>query len=198
MTRRPSRPMACRADARAIARLLRSWYAKGHRALPWRDTRDPYAIWISEVMLQQTQVAKVLPYYGRFLARLPDLESLASASEAQVLKLWEGLGYYRRARYLIPAARAVLASGGWPREAAALSRLPGIGRTTAGALASIAFGQIAPILDGNVKRVWSRVIALDAVPTGKVLDRLWALSEAAVGAGDAATVNQALMELGAM
>jgi A/G-specific adenine glycosylase len=184
-------------DLPAIVSLLSDWYERGHRPLPWRATGDPYAIWISEIMLQQTQVATVIPFFKRFMARFPDCAALASAQEEDVLKLWEGLGYYQRARRLIPAARRLAGLGRWPSEAGELAKLPGIGRSTAGAIASIAFGRPAPILDGNVKRVWARLMAYDAVPTGKALSPLWVLSERAVAAEDPARVNQALMELGA-
>ena len=186
------------ADLRAISRRLSRWYAASHRRLPWRETRDPYAIWISEIMLQQTQVEKVLPYYARFLARFPDLRSLASAPLEEILKFWEGLGYYARARNLQRAAFELIALGAWPTTAEALQSLPGIGRSTAGAIASIAFGEPSPILDGNVKRVWARLCAFDRPPLGAALASLWELSERVVrSGGEPATVNQALMELGA-
>ena len=181
----------------AIASKLSRWYRRAHRPLPWRERTDPYAVWISEIMLQQTQVATVIPYFERFLARFPDTDSLAHAREDEVLKVWEGLGYYQRARHLIPAAKRIGELGGWPESAAELTKLPGIGRSTAGAIASIAFGRPAPILDGNVKRVWSRLTAYEAVPVGKALSPLWRLSEHAAEADDPAETNQALMELGA-
>ena len=185
-------------DVRAVAEKLSAWYRKGHRPLPWRETRDPYAIWVSEVMLQQTRVEKVLPYFVRFLARFPSITSLSSAMPDEVLKLWEGLGYYGRARHLVKAAREVEALGAWPRTAEELARLPGIGRSTAGAIASIAFREKAPILDGNVRRVLARLVAYDRVPAGPAIEPLWRLSESAVrSARDPALVNQALMELGA-
>jgi len=176
---------------------LELWYRKNARPLPWRESSDPYAIWLSEVMLQQTRVETATPYWRRFLARWPTVESLARATPAQVLKAWEGLGYYARARRLPGAARAVVARGGWPRTAAELARLPGIGRYTAGAIASIAFGEAAPVLDGNVRRVWARLFAVTAPPVGKTLDRFWRWSALAVQSGEPAVVNQALMELGA-
>ena len=179
-----------------LERLL-DWYGPSHRKLPWRETTDPYRIWISEIMLQQTQVATVIPYYHRFIARFPTVETLAAASGEQVLKLWEGLGYYRRARYLVKTARMVTQLGGWPRRAAELVHLPGIGKSTAGAIASFAFGDRAPILDGNVRRVWYRLGALDPDPGGHSDRLLWRVSEDAVSQHDPALVNQALMELGA-
>ncbi len=148
-------------------------------------------------MLQQTQVDKVIPYFERFLVRFPDVQSLAGAGEEEVLKLWEGLGYYRRARHLLESARIIAAMGGWPKDVEGLSSLPGVGRSTAGAVASIAFGKRAPILDGNVKRVWCRLAAYDAIPQGRALKPLWGLSEAAVEVEEPDVVNQALMELGA-
>ncbi len=181
---------------RTVSALVR-WYRAGHRDLPWRDTSDPYAIWLSEIMLQQTQVQKVLDYYVAFLVRFPTLESLASAGEADVLKAWEGLGYYRRARHLHAAAKAVAARGGWPTEAEGLEALPGVGRSTAGAIASIAFGSPEPILDGHVKRGWARLFAIGSVPAGASLRPFWALSEEAVRMGQPGDVNQGLMELGA-
>jgi A/G-specific adenine glycosylase len=183
-------------DTAEVGELLASWYRDGHRPLPWRDTRDPYAILVSEVMLQQTRVGKVLGYYGPFLARFPDVATLAAAGEAEVLKAWEGLGYYRRARQLLSAARA-LDGAGWPATVGGLMGLPGVGRSTAGAIASIAFGLRAPVLDGNVKRVWARLAGYDRVLTEKNLRPLWDLSLAAVSREDPGAVNQALMELGA-
>jgi len=176
---------------------LERWYGRHARPLPWRQTSDPYAIWLSEVMLQQTRVETATPYWRLFLERWPTVESLARATPAQVLKAWEGLGYYARARRLPEAARAVVARGGWPRTAAELARLPGVGRYTAGAIASIAFGEAAPVLDGNVRRVWARLFAVTSPPVGKALDRFWLWSARVAASGEPAVVNQALMELGA-
>src|SRR5690554_1404785 len=141
----------------ALRKAIIAWFQREARDLPWRRTRDPYAIWLSEVMLQQTRVDQGMPYYERFLEALPDLASLAAASQEQVLKLWEGLGYYTRARNLHKAAGMVQAQygGAIPRKAEILQLLPGIGRYTAGAIASIAFEEPVPVLDGNVKRVLS-------------------------------------------
>jgi A/G-specific adenine glycosylase len=148
-------------------------------------------------MLQQTQVATVIPYYHRFLLRFPTVAALAEARQEEVLKVWEGLGYYRRARQLIPVAREIVRRGGWPRTARELALLPGIGKSTAGAIASFAFGAREPILDGNVKRVWCRLGAFSP-PKGAQGERLlWQLSSEAVRRSDPAQVNQALMELGA-
>ncbi len=178
------------------------WYRRHGRDLPWRRTSDPYAIWVSEIMLQQTQVATVLPYYSRFLARYPDVATLSRAPEEQVLALWSGLGYYRRARALHAAAREVVDrhQGELPRDPDALRSLPGIGRYTAGAIASIAFGLSEPILDGNVRRVLARVLALDGdrLGRGEEQRQLWkAAAELACGP-DPGTLNQGLMELGAL
>ena len=177
---------------------LAAWYRAGHRRLPWRVDREPYAVLVSEIMLQQTQVDTVVPYYLRFMERFPDVHTLARASEDEVLKLWQGLGYYRRARHLHASAAAIDALGGrWPLDVKGLAALPGVGRSTAGAVASIAFGIPAPILDGNVKRVWCRLACYDAVPLGANLKPLWFLSESAVRLEEPEVVNQALMELGA-
>lgn len=176
-----------------IAEKLVSWYGAGHRALPWRETTDPYAVWVSEVMLQQTRVETVIPYFHAFLARYPDVRTLAAAPLQEVLKSWEGLGYYRRARNLHAAAVRIAAAGGWPRTVQELASLPGVGRSTAGAIASIAFGLPSPILDGNVRRVWCRLTAQESPKPSA----LWSLSQEAVRWGPPGEVNQALMELGA-
>lgn len=182
------------------ARRLLAWYRGAARDLPWRRTRDPYAIWISEAMLQQTRVETVLGYYGPFLERYPDLASLAAAPEAEVLARWSGLGYYRRARALRSAARAIVErhGGRFPSDAAALRALPGIGPYTAGALLSIAFDQPAPLVDGNVARVLARWFALQDDPsTAQGRRRIWELAAELVPARGAGDWNQALMELGA-
>jgi A/G-specific adenine glycosylase len=180
-------------------RLLR-WYARHKRPLPWRETADPYHIWVAETMLQQTQVETVRPYYVRWLSLFPTLEALAAAPPQAVLAAWEGLGYYARARNLHRAARQVLAEfgGELPRTAAALRALPGIGRYTAGAIASIAFGLDAAVLDGNVRRVLARVydFQLD-VKSAAGEKQLWALAESLLPPGRAGDYNQALMDLGA-
>jgi A/G-specific adenine glycosylase len=183
------------------APLLR-WYARHKRDLPWRRTRDPYAIWVSEVMLQQTQVATVLPYYRRFLDRFPDVASLAGATEEEVLGYWSGLGYYRRAHSLHAAAQQVMRHHGGvvPDDLAALRALPGVGRYTAGAIASIAFGRAEPVLDGNVRRVLARVLALDAAQGGIARETrlLWDAAAHLARGRRPGEVNQALMELGAL
>ncbi|HEY3815560.1 MAG TPA: A/G-specific adenine glycosylase [Polyangiaceae bacterium] len=183
-------------------RALLEWYGESRRDLPWRRTRDPYAIWISETMLQQTRVETVLPYYARFLRELPDVVSLAEATEERVLALWSGLGYYRRARMLHAAARTVAEEHGGrlPEDAAGLRRLEGIGAYTAGAIASIAFGKRAALVDGNVARVLARLFAIEEdVKSGTGAGRVWELAEQLVAEvdGPAGDWNQALMELGA-
>jgi len=177
---------------------LTAWYTARRRDLPWRKTSDPYSVWVSEVMLQQTRVETVLAYYEPFLRRFPHLETLASASPDEVLKSWEGLGYYARARNLWAGSRVLLKGGEWPRTVDSLERIPGIGRSTAGAVASIAFGVRAPILDGNVKRVWCRIFGVREPWKPDALRFLWGLSEAAVRRGPPGEINQALMELGAV
>ncbi|MBW4441611.1 MAG: A/G-specific adenine glycosylase [Plectolyngbya sp. WJT66-NPBG17] len=177
---------------------LLTWYAKSGRSLPWRETRDPYAIWVSEIMLQQTQVKTVLPYFDRWMKQFPTIESFANADLQTVLKAWEGLGYYARARNFHRAAQQVLQEhqGQFPTDLAAVLKLPGIGRTTAGGILSAAFNQPFAILDGNVKRVLARLIALE-VPPSKAMSQLWELSEALIDPENGRDFNQALMDLGA-
>jgi A/G-specific adenine glycosylase len=188
---------------------LTRWFDRNGRDLPWRKTRDPYAVWISEVMLHQTQVQTVIPYWRRWMDMLPGVRELAGAPPELVLKLWEGLGYYSRARNLQRAARQILEqhNGVFPQDPASILSLPGVGRYTAGAIASIALDQPEPIVDGNVIRVLTRFFALEGDPKAQPLNRrLWelatALAQAAHGAehlGDrrCARINQSLMELGA-
>lgn len=186
-------------DAR-IAEALIAWFREHARDLPWRRTDDPYAIWVSEIMLQQTQVRTVLPYYERFMRQFPTLKALANASEEEVIRAWAGLGYYARARNLQRGARAVMERHGGqvPCKPAELVRLPGVGRYTAGAIASIAFNVPAPVLDGNVIRVLCRLHALGGDPRRAPLhDRLWELAEAIIPPGQASRFNPAIMELGA-
>jgi len=183
-----------------IRRALLRWYDAHRRDLPWRRTRDPYAIWVSETMLQQTRVETVKPYYERFLARFPDVRALADAEPDDVLGLWAGLGYYSRARNLHAAARAVVDDfgGALPDDAAALRELPGVGRYTAGALASIAFDRPEPVVDGNVARVLARVLGIrDDVKGPAGQKRLWEEAAALVRGARPGDLNQALMELGA-
>ncbi len=178
---------------------LLDWFYTHRADLPWRRERDPYHVWLSEVMLQQTQVGTVVGYYERFLARFPTLAALAAAPLGDVLKVWEGLGYYSRARNLHRAAQIVVAEydGELPRTAAELQRLPGIGRYTAGAVASIAFGQNVPVLDGNVIRVLTRLYNIEEdISQQGTRRRLWALAESLVPADRAGDYNEALMELG--
>jgi A/G-specific adenine glycosylase len=188
----------------ALRRDLARWFAdvRDARRMPWRRTRDPYAIWLSEIMLQQTRVESVIPYYERFLAAFPTVEALAEARQAEVLALWSGLGYYRRARMLHAAAVQVVAEHGgrFPSETEGLRRLRGVGAYTAGAVASIAFGRPAPVVDGNVTRVLSRLFAMrDDVRRAAGQARILAIAEELVQVpeGDPGDWNQALMELGA-
>jgi A/G-specific adenine glycosylase len=174
---------------------LLDWYRRERRELPWRETQDPYRIWVSEIMLQQTRVAAVIEYYRRFLARFPDVHSLANANEPEVLTAWSGLGYYRRARALHAAARKIVGElgGEFPRTAATLAELPGVGRYTAAALASIAFGEQVAVVDGNVERVLSRFLGRD------LRDRkeAWEHAQTLLSRRHPGDWNQALMELGA-
>jgi A/G-specific adenine glycosylase len=183
---------------RFLRERLLAWYGRAKRDLPWRRTRDPYAIWLSEVMLQQTRVDTVVPYFERFLARWPTVSSLAEAPIDDVLAAWSGLGYYRRARMLHSGARAIAAARAFPSDAEGLARVPGIGRYTAGAVASIAYGEAAPLVDGNVARVFARIFAIeDDLRSTRAVKRLWALATTLVDPRDPGSWNQALMELGA-
>jgi A/G-specific adenine glycosylase len=175
----------------AIRRQLVRWYERNQRVLPWRRTRDPYAIWVSEIMLQQTRVAAVIPYYQRFLKRFPRIEDLAEASEPEVLALWSGLGYYSRARNLQKAARQIVASGGFPREHASIRALAGVGDYTAAAVASIAFGLPYAAIDGNVRRVIMRLAGDARADVGAIATQL-------MSRRDPGRWNQAVMELGAV
>jgi A/G-specific adenine glycosylase len=207
-------------QARRLSRIVRgllAWFDKNARDLPWRRTRDPYAIWVSEIMLQQTQVKTVLPYWQRWMRALPSLEALARAQPERVLKLWEGLGYYHRARNLQKAAQVVVADseGKFPEKFEEVLALPGIGRYTAGAICSIAFNQPRPILDGNVIRVLTRLFGIGKNPHERLTnEKLWRLAERLVAraavadrrhpsplarhSGACSLFNQALMELGAL
>lgn len=185
---------------RFAASIIRWQRVHGRHDLPWQRSRDPYRIWLSEIMLQQTQVSAVVPYYERFLARFPDVHALAAARGEDVLRLWSGLGYYARARNLHRAARqiAVEHSGVFPATAQALEQLPGVGRSTAAAVAALAFGERAAILDGNVKRVLARCFGVHGWPgTPKVQAQLWALAERLLPARGIGTYTQGLMDLGA-
>jgi A/G-specific adenine glycosylase len=177
---------------------LLAWFDRHRRDLPWRRTSDPYKIWLSEVMLQQTRVETVLPFYKRFLERFPTVEDLARAEVEEVLALWSGLGYYRRARQLHAAARKVAEAGAFPSTLEGLLALPGIGAYTAAAVASIAFGVVAPVMDGNVERVLSRCLALAAGPrSGEARKKLLAAAADLLDPKRPGDSNQALMELGA-
>jgi A/G-specific adenine glycosylase len=181
-----------------IARALVAWYQRGHRDLPWRATTDPYRIWVSEIMLQQTRAQAVIPYYERFLDRFPTVESLAASAEEEVLALWSGLGYYSRARNLRLAARAVVQADGFPRDYEAILDLRGIGDYTAAAIASIAFGLPHAVVDGNVLRVVAR-LENDGGDIGSATTRrrFREIAESWLDRGQPGVFNQALMELGA-
>ncbi|MBQ7354500.1 MAG: A/G-specific adenine glycosylase [Clostridia bacterium] len=179
---------------------LLNWYRQNARDLPWRHTKDPYRIWVSEIMLQQTRVEAVKPYYARFLTALPDVYALANAPEEQLLKLWEGLGYYSRVRNMQKAARTVVATydGQFPADPAKLQKLTGIGEYTAGAIASIAFGIPAPAVDGNVMRVLARLIGDRRDIFDPALKKEYAkLIAPFVSPNDPSAYNQGLIELGA-
>lgn len=186
---------------KAVRKRLLAWYREHRRDLPWRRTRDPYSIWVSEAMLQQTRVETVIPYYERFLARFPDVEALATADSDDLLGLWAGLGYYSRARNLQKAARVVVEEHGGqlPDDAEALRSLPGIGRYTAGAVASIAFDKPEAIVDGNVARVLARLLDLrEDVKSPAMQKRLWEEAASLARGPSPGDLNQAVMELGAL
>ncbi|MCK6545651.1 A/G-specific adenine glycosylase [Myxococcota bacterium] len=201
-------------DAKALRARLVDWYRANRRALPWRSTRDPYAVWISEIMLQQTRVETVIPYFERFVERWPTVAALAAADPADVRAAWSGLGYYRRAQLMLDAAASVVRDhgGALPGELEALRALPGFGRYTAGAVASIGFGIPAAAVDGNVARVLARLHAIEGdVTKGAPNAELWAKAEALAtarpartrtartrAASDAGDLTQALIELGAL
>jgi len=179
-------------------RSLSEWYLRNHRKLPWRETRDPYRIWLSEIMLQQTRVAAVLPYYQRFLERFPDVQSLASASEDELLAAWSGLGYYSRARNLQRAAKEIVSQGSFPSDYDSILALPGVGDYTAAAVASIAFGVARAVLDGNVLRVLSRITNDSGdISSAKTRERLRSHAEMLLDPESPGLFNQAMMELGA-
>ena len=180
-------------------RRILAWFRRNARDLPWRGTRDPYAIWVSEIMLQQTQVVTVIGYFERFLTAFPSIADLAAADEQEVLRLWEGLGYYRRARQLHAAARVIVAEhqGRFPREPQQIRALPGIGRYTAGAIASIGWDAREPILEANTIRVFSRLLAYRGDPQKNAgQQRLWEFATRVLPERDIGLFNQALMELG--
>jgi len=187
-----------RVESRDIGRRLLDWYKRGHRDLPWRETRDPYKIWVSEIMLQQTRAQAVIPYYRRFLERFPTVAALAAAGEDEVLAVWSGLGYYSRARNLRLAAQQIAAGGGFPRDYEGIRALPGIGEYTAAAVGSIAFDLPFAVLDGNVLRVVARV-SNDAadISAGRTRDRFREVAQQWLDPCEPGHFNQALMELGA-
>ena len=180
---------------------LLAWHrCHGRHDLPWQNTRDPYRIWLSEIMLQQTQVSTVIPYYARFLARFPDIATLAAAAPEEVLALWAGLGYYARARNLHRCAQVLQGEhgGAFPKCAAEIATLPGIGRSTAAAIAAFAFGERAAILDGNVKRVLCRVFGIEGFPGKPAVEReLWVLAESLLPDTGIEAYTQGIMDLGA-
>ena len=192
---------AATAPPRPFAARIGAWQRRhGRHDLPWQQSRDPYRIWLSEIMLQQTQVATVLPYYERFLAAFPDVRSLAAAPIGRVLELWAGLGYYRRAHHLHAAARAVVDrhGGSFPRTPDELAALPGVGRSTAAAIAAFAFGVRGAILDGNVKRVLARHRGIEGFPGEAAVEKqLWVVAEALLPVRGIESYTQGLMDLGA-
>jgi A/G-specific adenine glycosylase len=183
-----------------LSRLLLNWYDQHGRTLPWRDHPDSYAIWVSEIMLQQTRVETVIPYFEKWMSLFPDVSTLANASEQDVLNAWEGLGYYSRARNLHKAAKIVAEkyNGSPPRDLTDLRSLPGIGRYTVGAIASMAFGMDEPTLDGNLRRVYSRLFDVSEFADSTAGEKiLWDLAAQNLPKGQAGDYNQALMDLGA-
>lgn len=189
-------------SAKDFARQVITYYhAFGRKHLPWQNIHDPYKIWLSEIMLQQTQVTTVIPYFERFVKSFPTLKHLAQASDDQVMQHWSGLGYYSRARNLHKTARIIETEfgGQFPQDPEVIETLPGIGRSTAGAIASFAFGQPTAILDGNVKRVLARCYAIEGWPgNGKVLKALWQRAETNTPKQETSAYNQAMMDLGAV
>ncbi len=185
----------------AFAKKIIAWQTReGRHGLPWQDTKDPYRIWLSEIMLQQTQVATVIPYYQRFLKRFPDVATLANAPADDLMQLWAGLGYYARARNLHAAAKQIveLHRGVFPRDFEAIHSLPGIGRSTAAAISAFAFGERCAILDGNVKRVFSRHFGIEGdVKSKPVEDVLWAMAEKQLPKSEIERYTQGVMDLGA-
>jgi len=197
---RPYRPRLDGEKIRAFQSRLLQWFQSNGRDLPWRRTRDPYKILVSEIMLQQTQVERVREHYRRFVREYPTVQELATARPARVRESWEGLGYYARARNLQRAARRIQREHGGrvPRRFEDVRALPGVGRYTAGAVLSFAYGEPAPVLDTNVRRVLTRIFVRRKSPRrAEVERRLWALAEAAIPQGEAWAFNQALMDFGA-
>ncbi|MBY0586650.1 A/G-specific adenine glycosylase [bacterium] len=189
------------ADVSALRRALLRWYRRHGRSLPWRETRDPYRVWVSEIMLQQTTVATVLGYYERFLERFPTISDLARGDEQEVLHLWQGLGYYRRARHLHRAAQFLARTNGgkFPTHLAEIEKLPGFGKYTARAVACFALHQSVPIIEANTRRLWCRVAGAEGDPTrGRLEAELWEMSAALAPKKGAWDFQQAAMDLGAM
>ena len=185
---------------RAMVGPLLAWYGENKRDLPWRGDPDPYKVWVSEIMLQQTRVAAVMPYYRAWMEELPTVEALANVSDEKLMKLWQGLGYYSRARNLQKAARMIAETfgGRFPETYTDLLKLPGVGAYTAGAVASIAFGQPVPAVDGNVLRAAARVADIrEDIMDPRIRNSIQVLMESAVPADQPGEFNQALMELGA-
>ncbi len=188
-------------DSATVSSRLLAWYRQSGRDLPWRNTRDPYRIWLSEIMLQQTTVTAVIDYYQRFLEKIPTVESLAAVQLEDVIDLWAGLGYYSRARNLHAAAKLVVEqfNGCFPEDVEGLQKLPGVGRSTAGAISALAFDRRAPILDGNVRRVLCRLFALREPPRSAAAEKqLWQWSELITPAENVHDYTQAIMDLGAL
>ncbi len=191
-----SRPFWNTTDTRRFQRLLLRWYGKNKRSLPWRINPTGYRVWISEIMLQQTQVKTVIPYFNRFIRQFPDVESLARASESRVLEFWAGLGYYGRARNLHKAARQIVKiHGSFPQDFRAILALPGIGRYTAGAICSIAFNQKQPVVDGNIRRV---LVRLNGTKKQMTDSHHWNQMSDLLPDERISLFNQAMMELGAL
>ncbi|MDD5094348.1 MAG: A/G-specific adenine glycosylase [Dehalococcoidia bacterium] len=193
--------MSTSPEVEIIQQSLLGWYEANHRDLPWRRTEDPYAIWVSEVMLQQTQVQTVIPYYRRFLERFPSLQSLANAELGDVLKIWEGLGYYARARNFHLAARKVMAEhrGSIPHDAKSFRQLPGVGEYIAAAVGSIAFDRPEAVVDGNVKRVLARLLQIDAPVNASASHKTFRqAADELLDHQNPGDFNQAMMELGAV
>ncbi|MBI1248850.1 A/G-specific adenine glycosylase [bacterium] len=204
LTRAKSAPVKSspvRGSLTSFQALVSAWFAVHQRDLPWRKSQDAYRVWISEIMLQQTQVATVKEYFRRFTSELPTVHDLAAAEEEKVLRLWEGLGYYRRARQLHAAAKEIVQrfEGDFPQQLEQIQSLPGIGRYTAGAIASIAYGQKTPILEANTQRVYARLIGWEEdLTTSASQKRLWEFAEDILPDRDVGAFNQALMEIGSL
>ena len=184
-----------------IAQTLIRWYEKNARDLPWRDTKDPYTIWVSEIILQQTTVNQGLPYFKKFIRKYPDVQALASAHEDELLKVWEGLGYYNRARNMHGSAKEIVSSheGEFPNSYEDIIRLKGVGPYTAAAISSFAFGQPYPVVDGNVSRLISRLFGIaDPVDKGPVIKKIYGIADKLITHASPEIFNQAVMEFGAL